>query len=360
MLKNYFCVASVDFTDFQKRFDSAHKLALFQEFAIDEINKLLEFMSKKIVFSGPKNHIVIIVGFDAYTDYKEFDNGIFEKIHYSLKSKYQIENTIGIGNLVEGYAMLSVSYNKSVDAARHRGIISDMSKVIFFEDVKNYIQNCGFYSGELNTKLLRLLRLADISGIKSTIEEIVRYMDDEKLSLAYRQTMLLGLRTIYLSYIAETKQCIYNVMGDDFQPLVELKNSDVYELANKIVIEYTAVCNYYTGVKTSRAAHISEMSRLYIDDHYNDPELNLKKISNNLLSPDYIRKVFKNEIGVTMSEYIISLRMERAKELINSGKNSFAQIASEVGFYDASYFSRSFKRYFGVTPTEYSNISNQS
>lgn len=76
------------------------------------------------------------------------------------------------------------------------------------------------------------------------------------------------------------------------------------------------------------------------------------------LNYDYVRKLFKREMGVTPHEYLIRSRMELARELISSGmgnkysRYSVGQIAEACGFAEPLYFSRVFKKYFGISPSE--------
>ncbi len=77
------------------------------------------------------------------------------------------------------------------------------------------------------------------------------------------------------------------------------------------------------------------------------------------LNYDYVRKLFKKETGVTPHEYLVNLRMKRARAIISGGvtnrysKYSVSQIAEACGFAEPLYFSRVFKKYFGVSPSEY-------
>lgn len=77
------------------------------------------------------------------------------------------------------------------------------------------------------------------------------------------------------------------------------------------------------------------------------------------LNYDYIRKLFKKEVGVTPHEYLIRLRMQRAKAILLSGVTNrysdytVTQIAEACGFSEPLYFSRVFKKYFGIAPSFY-------
>ena len=69
--------------------------------------------------------------------------------------------------------------------------------------------------------------------------------------------------------------------------------------------------------------------------------------------PDYFGKLFRKEIGVGISEYICSRRIERACYELETAKKSIDEIAQETGFFDTSYFIKIFKRNCGLTPAQY-------
>ena len=71
--------------------------------------------------------------------------------------------------------------------------------------------------------------------------------------------------------------------------------------------------------------------------------------------PFYISKVLKDRKGTTLRQYIISYRLKVAKRMLALTDKSAAEIAEETGFTDASYFAKSFKNAFGITPKEYRN-----
>ena len=71
--------------------------------------------------------------------------------------------------------------------------------------------------------------------------------------------------------------------------------------------------------------------------------------------PFYVSKVLKDKKGMTLRQYIIAYRLKRAKRLLELCDRSAQEIAEECGFTDSSYFAKSFKSAFGITPKEYRN-----
>lgn len=71
--------------------------------------------------------------------------------------------------------------------------------------------------------------------------------------------------------------------------------------------------------------------------------------------PFYVSRMLKDKKGITLRQYVIAYRFKAAKKLLALTDKSIAQIAEETGFTDASYFAKSFKATFGITPKEYRN-----
>ena len=105
---------------------------------------------------------------------------------------------------------------------------------------------------------------------------------------------------------------------------------------------------------------VVELVRTEIAKGVSDCSFSIKDCLRKLpLNYDYIRKLFKKETGVSPSDYLLKERMGLAQKLLSSGISnkfsaySISQIAEACGYSEPLYFSRVFKKYFGVAPSEY-------
>jgi len=73
------------------------------------------------------------------------------------------------------------------------------------------------------------------------------------------------------------------------------------------------------------------------------------------MHPTHFIRAFKQQTAQTPHQYITDVRMEYARQLLDRSDRTIVQIAEDAGFYDLAHFSRSFKRYFALTPTQYRN-----
>ena len=96
-----------------------------------------------------------------------------------------------------------------------------------------------------------------------------------------------------------------------------------------------------------------EKAKEYILDNYSK-DISLDDVSKQVnISPYYFSKMFKAELGINFIDYLTDIRMNQAKKLLAAGELSMKEICSAVGYSDPNYFSRTFKKNVGVTPTEY-------
>lgn len=92
----------------------------------------------------------------------------------------------------------------------------------------------------------------------------------------------------------------------------------------------------------------------YLNENY-EQRISLEQIAHNMyLSPVYISKIFKEETGESPINYLIKIRLERAKEILQTGNSgSIKSIAKAVGYDDVYHFSKLFKKYYGISPLYY-------
>ena len=90
----------------------------------------------------------------------------------------------------------------------------------------------------------------------------------------------------------------------------------------------------------------------YIHKNYKQ-HISLQDISNYVfLSHEYFSRLFKEEVGENFSSYLTNYRMKKAESLIKNTDMKISQIAIEVGYTNASYFSRSYKKFKGISPED--------
>lgn len=92
--------------------------------------------------------------------------------------------------------------------------------------------------------------------------------------------------------------------------------------------------------------------RSYIDHHYEE-DLSLEELAKEFqITESYLSHQFKVTMGISIKSYLKKVRMEKARELILSGRYKIGAAARKVGYHSIQYFYLVFKQYYGVTPAE--------
>lgn len=103
----------------------------------------------------------------------------------------------------------------------------------------------------------------------------------------------------------------------------------------------------------NRSSYIDELVN-YMEENYADSKLNIDTLADHIgLSPSHIQTIFKAATGNSISVYLRSFRLNKARDLLEKTDIPISEIAEKTGFGNANYFYTVFKRYYSTTPTEY-------
>jgi len=128
--------------------------------------------------------------------------------------------------------------------------------------------------------------------------------------------------------------------------------------AEEVRAHLLRLTEYAGSVLESRNLPIPEWKvrdfKEYVARHYGEQNLSVQKVAASLsISASYLSKLVKRYLDRSVVDYLIDHRMERAKELLATSDLMTYEIAEATGYPDARYFSSTFKRHIGVTPTEF-------
>ena len=136
-----------------------------------------------------------------------------------------------------------------------------------------------------------------------------------------------------------------------YQELMQIQDfRGLKEKTKALLKDVTASVEEKRNVSSKK---IVEEAIQYMKKHYAE-DISLEKIANRFfLNQTYFSRLFKQYTGSTFTDYLIELRMEKAKELLGKGKYKVYEVSQMIGYRSEKYFFRVFKQYTGCSPTEY-------
>lgn len=178
----------------------------------------------------------------------------------------------------------------------------------------------------------------------------IRHAKQDKM-IVFHFTLLAGEPP---SCIHVLRDCRYDVLLPLFENALETWNEKrpgyryrtsayLYRIFSELQLQ---------PVKEEKRNQTVENAAAYISANIADPSLTVSLVAKHLyISETYLRRIFQQEKGVSPKQFITSLRLERAKALLNAGYDPVGVIAEKVGFRDAKNFATAFKKAFGYPPS---------
>lgn len=266
----------------------------------------------------------------------------------NLRKKTDISFRIGIGSLKE-LREVRESYQEGLDA-----LIRTTGSVAHADDLPIRCEYEADYPVHLEKRLFEQVQGGEISQSRATAGEFFQWMAESEAH------GLMDIRLKILEFVMWAEHLAYESGGmtyrftsrRDYLPAV--MNTDDDECLKSWFVEKIGEASGNVLRKSAeKSVSLVDSAKEYINGNYSR-DISLDDVSRIVnISPYYFSKIFKEETGEGFVEYLTRIRINRAKELLATTEYSMKEICALVGYADPNYFSRTFKKNVGVTPTEY-------
>ena len=327
-----------------------------KEFKRFSLYQLLEENLQKYVESEVflfSTYVVCILTGEEH-ELGELSDIITKDIIETVRKLLQEEVVIGVSEIYQKLFQTKKAYRSSIaalDYANHEENVN----VTFIADVENTAVTSQFLDDLDEGAFLLAIKTNDSAYIASVLTTFLNekyYGSDNRVS-ALRSLVSI----IYVNCMRALRETIGEVdehYNDWYHRIFEL--TQVGELAI-INDELSTFLEYVMAdIQKNRAQLKNSLvlkSLTFLEEHYNDPDTTLKSISQYLhVSPSYFSAIFKKETGKSFIDTLTEMKMNKAKELVITTDQKMFEIAFACGYEDQHYFSYSFKKYFGLSPTK--------
>ncbi|NIK74992.1 two-component system response regulator YesN [Paenibacillus castaneae] len=259
----------------------------------------------------------------------------------------KLDSVIGVGEAVNGIRQYKNGYSSSMLSWSRSTIHGTNGEGSL--QVQNLI---AAFSPELERQLVISVENGDHKAYSSLIERIIpSSVEFPMYSFTFiASRILLLFHSIAKKYeageaVLQKRLWDCQMTIGDFHSREQILDQ-LEELARLVMIEALKT-------RTSSGQSIVKAIQKYVDDNFSY-ELALASLASMFhLNETYLSGLFKQHVGVTFSEYLTGLRMKKAGELLAQSDLKLTDIAMLVGISSSSYFSTSFKKYYGLSPKEY-------
>ncbi len=334
----------------------AESLELLEEFFSENTSAMLfrcNIFSYGVLIKGQKETI------------EENTRSCVSEIQRILDRKEQKRQWfVAAGEPVERLSQIQKSYYSASRAFSQRYLYDE--NILYYDEMasmekKNVTEDDSTYLQKVDVNALNPVILQKFlsNGLLEETENFVKdyfyAIGQEPLeSLVFRNYVTLNVRFSVMSFLKEIGCATRTLEQEDTEDVLSessksLENAIAY--AEKIISQAIALRDQNSGNKNRS---ILKTAVDFIDSHYMEEDMSLNKAANAAnVSANHFSALFSQNMGQTFIEYLTNLRMNKAKEYLRCTSMRSSEIAGEIGYKDAHYFSYLFKKTQGMTPSDY-------
>lgn len=273
---------------------------------------------------------------------------------------------VAVGESVERLSQLQKSYHSASRAFSQRYLYGE--NILYYDEMELMEHR----SGQADTNDNAYLKNVDVNALNPAIlqkflsnglqEETENFVKDyfyaigqEPMeSLVFRNYVILNVRFSVLSFLKSLGCDTEEMEPENTEEILAESGKNIESAityAKKMISQAITIRDQNSGNKNRS---ILKTAVDFIDEHYMDEDISLNTAANVAnVSSNHFSALFSQNMGQTFIEYLTTLRMNKAKELLRCTGMRSSEIAGEVGYKDAHYFSYLFKKTQGMTPSEY-------
>ena len=279
---------------------------------------------------------------------------VFQRVIQEIEKFRGYHITIGIGTEKNNISEAAQSIQEAIQAIKCRDKFG-MDKIIYYNRLRYQMLPVQTYIEESRIEMQRMITALDFDAFRG---RVVHYLDmilatpyvSPICYYAYLEELINLLTSTFLenqveeSFVLDLKRQLY----DDMDYYVHLE-----EMGYRILEGIRSAFLKLSEQQKNKSHHLIRSAQRYIQEHYMQ-QISLEEVAEAIgLSSAYLSTMFKKELGINFTDCLISCRMEAAKDLLKNTDASINEIAEQIGYADAKYFSKTFSKLVGLKPSVY-------
>jgi two-component system, response regulator YesN len=288
--------------------------------------------------------------------------------------RFQMDLTVAISGAHPSLSGIAEAYQEALDAMEYKMVLGKQ-EIIMYGDIRREPgsppENGYSYSLQAEQQLIHTIKLGQAAQAAALMKETLdRNLQRPHVSVTLARCLIFDLAGTMVKAIHEIGDKDGGMPADNPDWMEKLMACDtVSEMRRELLALLEQVCLYAAAKKEAhQSRERQEMLRELVDrvsahirSSYADPNLNVNAIGESFgLKGSYLSKLFKEQTGEGLLDFIHSVRIGAAKAILTGEQDAaVADIPCRVGYLDAASFIRVFKKYEGITPGKYRELNGR-
>ncbi|WP_379161514.1 AraC family transcriptional regulator [Paenibacillus sp. sgz5001063] len=271
-----------------------------------------------------------------------------------IERKYHLQIVMAGSELHTGLNSLHQGYLQALEAQEYRLVLEENVSV-WYGDIEP--QQTDYYLS-LNDEVvfINLIKSGELEKASGLVDEVLDQFFGSQVSVELVRYAMIDLSSSIMKAVPQETQ--RSKLWEEWRPLKRLLVCTTRGEFRQELMELTAIACGMANEKLTLMSNagIGEEVAAYVKDNYADINLSVSMIGAHFgITPQYVSKLFKEQTGQGLHDYISQIRTAEAKALLQDGV-TIEEISMRVGFSSSSAFIRVFKKYEGITPGRFKSL----
>ncbi|MCU6709829.1 response regulator [Paenibacillus sp. J5C_2022] len=316
----------------------------------------------KYLFHETGSRFIMIVNVSGSTAGKEQLMATFHRLVSNLQETLHYDATIGVSGSGDSLNRDARACLEGAITALEYQYYTGPNEVIAVDDLEweraSSVHGKKVSAYPVDESLRKALKIGNPVQLN-------RWMEDFKSHLIERDYPVQVTKSVTLQAMASAAQALCEIhprlSTDELLDPARIERfltaASIEQLGKEIESYLGELAQLTVSLRKSGKNAVVEKTKCYIQKHYKE-HITLETAARQVfLTPVYLSFLFKQVEGVNLSDYVTDVRMRQAKKLLSGTTMRTYEVAAQTGYTDEKYFSRLFKKRFGLTPTEFRNNS---
>lgn len=274
-----------------------------------------------------------------------------------LQRLMNLSISIGVGSSVQQLEELCQSFGHAGDAL-HQKLFLGKNRLIMIDqldmsgdwDFRTVRKACD--------KLPALLKGSDESAMMAYVDGLFKeLLRNRRLNLKYCRLICLDLLLMTSQFLLDI-DLVHEELDQAEETLRGgiMKLETIGDMKESLTGYLGLACRHFGERKTNKSRNVIERIKAVIEARFHE-NLTISDVAKEVyLTTTYVCLIFKQETGYTINDYLTKMRMEAATAMLKDPGRKLHDICYAIGYSEPSYFSKMFKKYTGLSPSEYRNM----
>jgi YesN/AraC family two-component response regulator len=276
-------------------------------------------------------------------------------IHTAILSSLKLTTTIGISKMSQDITKTNELYRQSIDAVNTRfyGGSNPIIRYELIESERYATLEQTVNLEELYCEIKELVATGDEKADRLFVDRYFQ-MDKAILPESYVKSLTYSIVNMIAVAMTESGYSFADVFGSDMVIWEKLgRFKTIVNVRQWLLNLFKALREYFADRNRSRSSKLVETVKQIIRERYHE-QITVEDISKAVyLSQSYANSIVKKETGKSIFDYLLEYRLEMAKKLLMDPESKVSVVSESVGYENKSYFSLMFKKYVGMSPSEF-------